>query len=334
VSVTRIDGRVFNLAVTLKPGETVGLNVPDLRWSHEWLMPATLAGVLRPGTLAGADTPGPTPVIMPLSAKDALSLANGETPTHALPPGIEPYIDGEDGRFHRFRFLDAEPRRFPPYAVANQARTLPVWLEMTGESWREIAFLPTLGRERWLAELVVDMAAKQQSRMATYVVDPTWGPLLAFLGRRDFPNTKVALEQLGGDIIERAVMDKVGNPFAAAAGVLAAVACGPIIDARLKEQWLVNLTDWFPGLPDGPVALGRLRQREGRIEEARRAYQTALSRGIPTFSLAVDWLAVGLESLSKRDQNGKFDKDTETALRWSRMVDSLRTFTVLRLEES
>jgi hypothetical protein len=334
VSVTRMDGRVFDLAVTLKPGETVGLNVPDLRSSHEWLMPATVAGVLPVGTLAGADTPGPSPVILPLSAQDAMALTNGKTPTRAPEPGIAAYIDGEDGRFHRFRFQDAEPRRFEPHAVDIQAATLPVWLEVTGENWREIAFLPTLGAEGWPAELLVDLAAGRKSRLVPYVVDDTWGRLLAFLGRRDFPNTETTLKQLGEQTIVYAVFGKIRNPLAATAGVLAAVACGSIISAGLKEAWLENLTNWFVGLPDGPVALGRHRQREGRLDEAREAYSTALSRGVPVFSLSVDWLAEGLESLSKRGEDGSFDKDTEQALRWSRMVDSLQTFTVLRMEGS
>ena len=53
-------------------------------------------------------------------------------------------------------------------------------------------------------------------------------------------------------------------------------------------------------------------------------------------SLNHGWLADGLESLPERDKDGKRvnDNDTEQALRWSRMVDSLRTFTVLRLEGS
>lgn len=334
VSVTRMDGRVFDMAVTLKPGETVGLNVPGLRSSHEWLMPATVAGVLPPGTLAGADTPGPTPVIMALSSKDAVALANGGTPTVTRRPKIKANTDGEDGRFHRFRFRDGQKRRFPKQGRTSLPRAYPVWFEAKAEKWREIAFVPTLGEEGWTAELLVDLAEGRKSRLVPYVVDDTWGRLLAFLGRRDFPNTETALKQLGDVTILDAVYAKTENPLAATAGVLAAVACGPIISAGLKEQWLENLTNWFVGLPDGPVALGRHRQREGRMNEARQAYSTALSRGIPVFSLAVDWLAEGLESLSKRGEDGKFDKDTEMALRWSRMVDSLQTFSVLRLEGS
>ena len=326
LSVTRVDGRVFEMAVTLSEGDAVDLNMPERQSPHEWLMPAMMAGVLQPGTLADARKPGPSPVLATLPVGGALALATGNTRARGGRPKVGFEMNGLDGRFHRFQIHDGEQRRFPQAAPASLPKAHPVWVEAKGKGWHEIAFLPTIGNGGWVAELLVDRDAGQRSRLIPYVSGDAWARLLAFLGRRDFPNMARALTELGADTIRRAVENKDENPIAGTAGVLAAVACGRIRDAGLPEQWLRNLTTWFEGLPDGPVALGRHLQREGRMDEARAAYHLALSRGIPVFSLAVDWLAEGLESLG--------DDGAADALRWSRMVDSLRTFTVLRLEGS
>lgn len=321
--MTRTDGWEQDLALTVNEGESIQLQIPAPASPHEWLLPAMAAGVLPPGTQAASGTPSASPDVTVLSADAALALAQNRTDFDGPSPDLKIIASGEDARFRRYRVEDGEARRLLPRAPANQANGNPVWVMVEGKGWREITFLPTLGHQGWRAELLVDEDAPGRSKLIPYGLNGTWGPLLAFMGRRDFPGTAEVMRGLGSGTIQDAVLGKNDNPLASTAGVLAAVACGDIVEAGLKQAWLENLTNWFVGLPDGPVALGRHHQREGRMAEARNAYRLALSRGVPVFSLAVDWLAEGLESLG--------DDAMAQALHWSRMVDSLRTYTVLRL---
>src|SRR5262249_17468039 len=102
-----------------------------------------------------------------------------------------------------------------------------------------------------------------------------------------------------------AMADKASNPLAAVAGALIAVsASNPDIEKRW-DPWLENIARWFVGIPDGPILLGRrllMRARtEQQVAEARRWLVEGFRRGVPFYSLAVDWLARGLESIPGDD---------------------------------
>jgi hypothetical protein len=67
---------------------------------------------------------------------------------------------------------------------------------------------------------------------------------------------------------------------------------------RNPRAWLWNLANWFPGLADGPVIVARLLLSQKDFGTRRAAAKTQLlddyRRGIPVYSLAVDWLAQGV----------------------------------------
>jgi hypothetical protein len=318
VTMTRLDGQVFEREVNLSADHDLQLSLPGAPSPHEWLQPAVRAGILVPGVAAGPDAPPDLAAVTLRTADDARLLADGAAAAGTPPEGGFETMGG-DGRFVRLR-AQGVTAWLPNPGRSDEA---PVWVEARGAGWREVAFVPSFGSSGWDSEVLVDTIPPHGSRLIPHTTDPQWTPLLAFLGRRDFPNMAEALAELGEGTIRDAVWGKRSNPLAAAAGVLSAVACGPIEKAGLDEKWLRNLTEWFPGLPDGPVALARHLQRERRMDAAREAYALALSRGIPVFSLAVDWLAEGLGALRAPGR--------DEALRWSRMADSLRGFTVLRL---
>jgi hypothetical protein len=126
-------------------------------------------------------------------------------------------------------------------------------------------------------------------------------------------------------------LEKLENPLAAIAGSLAAVATGRPDDAGIPESWLHNLANWFPGLPDGPVILAKRLLSQGE-SDARRAdaklrLLDAYRRGIPIYSLSVDWLAHGLAAFG--DDPDTVGPATE-ARRVAQLTDPRRAFTVLR----
>jgi len=243
-----------------------------------------------------------------------------------------------------FAINDTETRRLParlgqrpaPPELADR----PTWAAITGPGWREIIAVPSLGilgkhlDDPWTPQLIVDALARTTTSHVTSVV-PTrqWSGLLAFLALRDFERSAAVLDALMKDgKIRDAVLEKVENPFAATAGALVAVATGRLDQALISEQWVWNLANWFPGLPDGPVLVARLlmsgKNFESRRVEAKTQLLDAYRRGVPVYSLAVDWLAQGL---------GAFGDDPDTAgptknvRRVAQLCDPTRAFTVLRL---
>jgi hypothetical protein len=159
-----------------------------------------------------------------------------------------------------------------------------------------------------------------------------WAGLLAFLARRDFERSAIVLEALVKDLeIKNALVRKVTNPLAAVAGALVAVATDRLEQFDIPEVWLRNLTNWFPQLPDGPVVLARhllMTGAQSQRAEIKALLLGAFSRGVPVFSLSVDWLAQGL---------AQFANDPDVAgpagatRRFSQLCDPLRAFTILRI---
>ena len=313
------------------PGDTVTLGMPTVASRHEWLREAIAAGLV---TSREAHPPGAKLVMsvpITVSAEDARRLAAGERDLEpARLDDVHLHQWGGDETRQVFEVLDDVETRWnknmparPPWLVSTFASTV------ERPARRELAFLPTLGgvarhEQEWRAMVLAAGTAADGSATASFVDNANWGALLAFLGRRDFPSSlEVLRTKINPYEIEAAVFFKRRNPLAAAAAALIAIACGDPRDFRIPDNWLTNLAGWFPDLPDGPVILGRRLWMMGEREAARGHFRKALERGIPAFSLSVDWLAEGLESLDP-------EHATE-ALNWSGRVDPKRAFTTLRL---
>lgn len=65
-----------------------------------------------------------------------------------------------------------------------------------------------------------------------------------------------------------------------------------------------------------------------QIAHARRCFEEAFRRGVPFYSLSVDWLARGLESLPGDDET--LTRMQRVARHLSGRIDPTRTFTVIR----
>jgi len=250
--------------------------------------------------------------------------------------GLELTLANDDGRFFRLEIEDQIGERFFRWGGSPLA-----FAEIYLPDRKEMAVLPSIGyyrsyrEEVWRPHLVVDREAPR-SRTATTVLveDWRWAGLLGFLGAR---NMEVGVKLLDSGM-ERTVVDtiwgKVRNPLAAAAGALIAVsAASPEID-KVWDPWLHNLANWFPTLPDGAIILARrllTRARSAKeLAEARHWFTEGFRRGVPCYSLSVDWLARGLESLPGEDH--ELLQMQATARRLANRVDSGLTFTVARID--
>lgn len=316
VSVSRPGQPRVTRSVRVTQGDTVRIEVPNQRSPHEWLENAVAAGVISLSDRRPAD---------PAGAPKALKKTLGDQK-------IKLSSLNATSRYALFEAKDDVPKRFTRpkvYEVGN-----PVWIDFEGEEangrrWRERGFVPLVGFETlfidpdpWKVEVLVDSDPPPRgSHVAAYPVSKRWGPLIAYLGRRDFEDAGAMLRKLGPDAVVEAVFGKRDNPLAAICGALVAVATHQVESLRIPEQWLENLCVWFPSLPDGAVILARHRLQTGR--EVGDLLDEALRRGVPVTSLAVDWLSECL-AIAAHPQAAAA-RDTAMA------CDPLKAFTVLQL---
>jgi hypothetical protein len=357
VTVRLPDGSSQMLDFTLHNAEWLELKFAAAQSPREWVAAAAIVGAIKEEVSA--------PAGLRQDAGAALESYGTLSLEPALPPVIdvstevvgalscllEPRPQGEapitlskvrsDERFERYEVRDTRPSRFVMLSDSPASAWIPpVFVRIAASDGREeLAVLPSLGRDGretvggWMPAVLVDRQAPANEPVTTVVVeDRRWAALLGFVGSRDFA---AGDKLLGPGMSQQAIdalRDKVSNPLAAIAGALIAVAnSSPDID-KTWDPWLVNLTNWFPDLPDGPIILGRRRMMRARspeqIDEARGHFMQGFDRGVPVYSLSVDWLARGLENLPGDDPD--LNNRRRAARTLANRVDSGRAFTVVR----
>ena len=91
--------------------------------------------------------------------------------------------------------------------------------------------------------------------------------------------------------------------------------------------------NWFEWLPDGAIQHGwlkvRHRQSTSDLDEARQAFFTAYNRGLPFYSVGLQWLADGLAIFASSDPEAARMLDDVT--RVARQTNMQSPFTIVRL---
>jgi hypothetical protein len=349
ITVRLPDGSSQMRDFTLNQRERLPLEFAAAQSPHEWLAAAAIVGAIKDeaptapqeGAGGGARSTGfermPLPPVIDVSTEvvGALSWLLEPRPRGEAAITLSKVIS--DQRFERYEVIDARQSRY----VAEGSAWIPqVFVRIAASDGREeLAVLPSLGSEGrltiggWTPVVLIDRQAPTNEPMTTVVVeDRRWASLLAFVGSRDFAAGEKLLGPEMSQVAIDALRDKVSNPLAAVAGALIAVAnSSPDID-KAWDPWLVNLTNWFADIPDGPIVLGRRRLMRARspeqLKEARDYLMQGFDRGVPVYSLSVDWLARGLENLPGDDP--ELETRRRVARSLANRVDSGRAFTVIR----
>ncbi|TPK87356.1 caspase family protein [Mesorhizobium sp. B2-4-17] len=258
-------------------------------------------------------------------------------------PRLEMTTDRDDGRLVRLGIRDHFRVRFKPAGTRPENR--PLFALINVAQRRELVVLPSLGYARfdgapsdggWSPYVLVDKAAPSEAMLSTVIVeDRIWAGLLGFIASRDMITADRLLDSGLTDMAVAAMSGKRNNPLAALAGGLVAVAASSSDVEKRWDPWLRNLAKWFPGIPDGPIILGRrllVRARNAdEIAEAKNWLFEGFGRGVPVYSLSVEWLARGLESLPGKDAMLVERRLATRGL--ANRVDPTRAFTVIRLDD-
>ncbi len=110
-----------------------------------------------------------------------------------------------------------------------------------------------------------------------------------------------AVDEFEAGTMREMVRKKTSSPLAATVAGLVLLRAGRL---DLVEDWLQNLSDWFPSLPDGAVLWAEqiLRQEEDRekaVAEATRSLIRLNERGLPVTAEALSYAAGQTERLHR-----------------------------------
>lgn len=130
--------------------------------------------------------------------------------------------------------------------------------------------------------------------------DPFYGSLLDYLTRRDI-QASAAVSRSDRAKALTALYEKMMNPYAAAVAAYM-LATGEEDSCAKQRDWMDNLTECFPWLPDGPIAQGysllrRTEKGTPEFERARSLLFKAIDRGLPYFTIGLTLLNEALHFL-------------------------------------
>ncbi|MBZ9801090.1 caspase family protein [Mesorhizobium sp. ES1-6] len=346
VTLALPDGRRTERIVTSKWGERQKIVFDIGNSPREFLYPAFLAGIVRPkGTQGGlgikaADGPLTIRAVRPPS----FSSRKLDQVSEKARPKIHVRQD-ELGQI-RYGLVEFEDPLAPRFrrepasligAPLDHAGGSPLWVEVRVGGLTEVCVVPSLGGiakyggRNWRAQVVIDRApGRDRLHMSSVVDSPEWSGLLAFLGRRDFDRASQVLQHMRQSPFGEFLGD-AHNPFLQIGAALIFAATGPVTHHPL-DMAVEKLAVDYPSLPDGPIILARRRwaraQSAGDRTDALALFREGFRRGVPMFTLALDWLGQGLSE--SEDCEGAAAAAAAKELAWR--VDLTRCFTCFRLD--
>ncbi|MEJ8307985.1 hypothetical protein [Agrobacterium larrymoorei] len=228
---------------------------------------------------------------------------------HDLSPDIELDQDasglkvelegGSNGTPLRIQFVQRDPPdiSFDPQHIGER-RT---YAAISGLSGTRLVAIPWPWDDSARVEghVPFELLALEESgelRCEPVLRDARWSGIVAYLnsGRID----------LAGEILNQAsdaLFEKFENPLAAAAGGYVLLSSEKVDAESRWPDWLNNLAERFPHLPDGLILRARWLLAQNKAEylgEAHRLLYDSYERGIPYFTTGVVWLMEGLEQTS------------------------------------
>ena len=143
-----------------------------------------------------------------------------------------------------------------------------------------------------------------ESTLAMSPRDPEVGAALGYMASGSLANARILVDQ-AVDLL----YSKMLNPLAAAAGGYVLIATEQRDEDQTWHGWVPNLASWFEWLPDGAIQHARLLLRHRRgpedVDQAREALFTAYDRGLPFYSLGLQWLVDGLSMFASQDPEAR-----------------------------
>ena len=288
--------------------------VPELPPLHVWTI-KTLPHQLRSGretwqTLSSWISKGSTQIL------------------HDLKPWLEisPTIESDKAtQLHSFRMgaEDLEKQYLPRwYSLVNTKKTTQLvsvpapWFNLTSEK-----------------ELTVNLLTQLEEgaiKASFSIPDLDLSTALGYM-------TRGAL-QAAAQLVDEAqavemLFQKGTNPLGAVGGAYILLGTERVTEQRPWHNWVENLMNRFPWLPDGAIQYAWLQLTQASSQEsrsrARAALITAFNRGLPYYTLGLQWMINGLTLLAEDDDEAQEMLSAVQKISWR--ADTSQTFTSIAL---
>ena len=254
--------------------------------------PSSLAGDLIPFDETGKRVQAAAP---------QAAFSDAASQVYALDSGLVVSLHGESSAATNWRWGDSPGRHYLLVRGENtppQYSVLPLpWMQVDGAGE---AIVEALVQTR-PADPAASGGTDQGHRIAITVRDRLVGSVLGYLGAGQLSAAATILGQAEEAIERQArslLFSKGVNQPAAAAGAYALLAAQGSGKRESWYQWVANLNNWFPWLPDGAIQYAWVLLRQDRSEEglkqARASLLEGYRRGLPYFSKGVSLLLDGL----------------------------------------
>ena len=181
------------------------------------------------------------------------------------------------------------------------------------------------------AKLLIRQRAEEGIEAAFSLIDSHIGTALGYMARGALQS---ALQILSHDRALDMLFNKWDNPLGAAAGAYVLIGTKTSTDQRHWHEWVSNLMNNFPWLPDGAIQRAWLLLAQASSDEhliqAREALITAYDRGLPYYSLGLQWMIDGLTLLGEEDAKAKQMLSRVQKVAWR--ADMSHPFTTITLK--
>lgn len=250
------------------------------------------------------------------------------------------------GAVPRFLWLGAQPVR-----VALSARTnvgfgfdmdvtigRRAWALLAGDGVRRLHAVPAPWRSGGAGMQIVLATGDGAAGSRMVVGEAAYAGLLDYLAKGSLAAAADLLHADDGlaaytraGAIE-VLRDKVSSPFGACAAAYALLGSTVSGEDARWHAWIANLSTSFAWLPDGAIALARLRLAQARsdadVDAALPIVMEALGRGVPFYRQGFDWL---LQSMLQFEGEPAMREMMASVREAAAALDMTQVFTTFRL---
>jgi hypothetical protein len=175
------------------------------------------------------------------------------------------------------------------------------------QSSLELASVPSPWHNVWGSlvpvELFIRLSEGTKMNMAFSVLDQDLGTALGYMARGALQSAMHLISQR--QVIE-ILFNKRESPLAAAAAGYILLGTQKGSESAQWHGWIPNLKEWFQWLPDGAIQYAWLCLKQGSspqsLSNARQALTEAYNRGLPYYSLGLQWMLDGFTLLGDEDE--------------------------------
>lgn len=176
--------------------------------------------------------------------------------------------------------------------------------------------------------LVRKRTVEEDPAITVTIRDPLIGSALGYMTQGALPTAGRLFDQA-----REMLFMKQSNPLGAAGGGYVLLGTEGSGGPKEWHRWISNLMNRFDWLPDGAIQHGwlKLRHRASSddLDEARDALFTAYHRGLPFYSVGLQWLIDGLTLFAPHDRDAATMLENVHRVAWQANLQE--PFTIVRL---